>query len=71
MDTRTRKDRQECLRKRPAQRMKNFAARWHVFIDARQIADALTFLRDEYQFSLLSAMTAVDYWPQENPRFFM
>jgi len=41
----------------------------HVFINARQIADALTFLRDEHQFSLLSAMTAVDYWPQENPRF--
>ena len=41
----------------------------HVFINAGQIVDALTFLRDEHQFSLLSAMTAVDYWPQENPRF--
>ena len=46
-----------------------FRGEVHVFIDARQIADALTFLRDEHQFSLLSAMTAVDYWPQENPRF--
>ncbi len=41
----------------------------HVFIHAGQIVDVLTFLRDEHQFSLLSAMTAVDYWPQENPRF--
>ena len=41
----------------------------HVFVDAGQIIDALTFLRDEHQFSLLSAMTAVDYWPQEKPRF--
>ena len=41
----------------------------HVFIHAGQIVDSLTFLRDEHQFSLLSALTAVDYWPQENPRF--
>ena len=34
-----------------------------------QIVDALTFLRDEHEFSLLSVLTAVDYWPQENPRF--
>jgi NADH-quinone oxidoreductase subunit C len=41
----------------------------HVFINSGQIADALAFLRDEHQFSLLSALTAVDYWPEENPRF--
>jgi NADH-quinone oxidoreductase subunit C len=46
-----------------------FRGEVHVFINAGQIVDALTFLRDEHQFSLLSAMTAVDYWPQENPRF--
>ncbi len=46
-----------------------FRSEVHVFIHAAQIADVLTFLRDEHQFSLLSAMTAVDYWPQENPRF--
>ena len=26
-------------------------------------------LRDELGFSLLSTMTAVDFWPEENPRF--
>jgi NADH-quinone oxidoreductase subunit C len=41
----------------------------HVFIPAAQVVDALTFLRDEHEFSLLSAMTAVDYWPDEAPRF--
>ncbi len=41
----------------------------HVFINAAQIADVLEFLRDQHEFSLLSALTAVDYWPQENPRF--
>ena len=41
----------------------------HVLIQAEHIVDALEFLRDEHQFSLLSAMTAVDYWPQQDPRF--
>ena len=41
----------------------------HVFVNADQIIDSLTFLRDGHAFSLLSVLTAVDYWPQENPRF--
>ena len=41
----------------------------HVFIPASQVVDALIFLRDEHEFSLLSAITAVDYWPEESPRF--
>ncbi len=41
----------------------------HVFIQAGQIADVLTFLRDQHEFSLLSALTATDYWPQGEPRF--
>jgi NADH-quinone oxidoreductase subunit C len=41
----------------------------HVQVNARQITDVLTFLRDQHEFSLLSALTAVDYWPQEKPRF--
>ena len=48
-----------------------FRGEVHVFIPAAQIVDVLTFLRDEHQFSLLSAMTAVDYLPQDpaQPRF--
>ncbi len=41
----------------------------HVFVQPEQIVDALTALRDKYEFTLLSAMTAVDYCPQEEPRF--
>ncbi|HEY2981692.1 MAG TPA: NADH-quinone oxidoreductase subunit C [Anaerolineales bacterium] len=41
----------------------------HVFVTAEQIVAALTLLRDEQDFALLSALTAVDYWPQESPRF--
>ena len=41
----------------------------HVFIQAEQIVAVITALRDTHEFALLSAMTAVDYWPQEEPRF--
>ena len=41
----------------------------HVFVKGEQIVEALTLLRDKYEFELLSAMTASDYWPQMSPRF--
>jgi NADH-quinone oxidoreductase subunit C len=41
----------------------------HVFVQPKQIVDVITALRDVHGFELLSAMTAVDYWPQEEPRF--
>jgi NADH-quinone oxidoreductase subunit C len=46
-----------------------FRGEAHVFVKPDQIIEALTFLRDQHEFALLSAMTAVDYWPQMNPRF--
>ena len=41
----------------------------HLFVKPEQIVSALTLLRDEHNFELLSALTASDYWPQEAPRF--
>ena len=41
----------------------------HLFLKPEQIVDVLTLLRDEHKFELLSALTAVDYYPQQNPRF--
>lgn len=49
--------------------LEEFREEAHVFLRADQIVEALTFLRDKHHFELLSAMTAVDYWPQESPRF--
>ena len=46
-----------------------FRGETHVFMNVENIIDALTLLRDKYDFELLSAMTAVDYWPQRSPRF--
>ena len=41
----------------------------HCFVKPEQIVDALITLRDEHRFELLSAQTAVDYYPQTSPRF--
>jgi len=46
-----------------------FRGETHFFVDASRIVGALTALRDAHDFKLLSAMTAVDYWPQASPRF--
>ena len=41
----------------------------HVFVKADHLVEALILLRDKYDFELLSAMTASDYWPRTSPRF--
>ena len=41
----------------------------HVFVKAENIIEALTLLRDKYDFELLSAMSAIDFWPQLSPRY--
>jgi NADH-quinone oxidoreductase subunit C len=41
----------------------------HVFVKVEQIVNALTLLRDNHEFELLSALTATDYFPQQTPRF--
>ena len=41
----------------------------HILVKAENIVDALTLLRDKYDFELLSALTASDYYPQMSPRF--
>ena len=46
-----------------------FRSEVHVFLNPEYIVEALTLLRDKYDFELLSAMTASDYYPQMSPRF--
>lgn len=46
-----------------------FRGEVHVFLRVETIIEALTLLRDKYDFELLSAMTAIDFWPQMSPRF--
>ena len=40
-----------------------------VMLSAEKIQEAGFILRDEFGFEVLTAETAVDYWPQETPRF--
>jgi len=38
-------------------------------ISSEHIVAVCQSLRDDYDFNLLADITAVDYWPQEDPRF--
>ena len=49
--------------------VEEFRGEVHVFVAPARIVEVLTHLRDHESFELMSAMTAVDYWPQEHPRF--
>jgi NADH-quinone oxidoreductase subunit C len=40
-----------------------------VIIPAEKILDAANLIHDEFGFDFLACITAVDYWPEENPRF--
>lgn len=40
-----------------------------VFVDPDKIVAAATALRDKHHFEIMPDITAVDYWPQDNPRF--
>jgi len=46
-----------------------FAGEISVMIAVEKFADAARAIHDEFKFDLMSSMTAVDYWPEENPRF--
>ncbi|MBN8583396.1 MAG: NADH-quinone oxidoreductase subunit C [Anaerolineae bacterium] len=46
-----------------------FRGELQCLLKAEHIIEALTTLRDVHQFELLSAQTAVDYYPQTSPRF--
>jgi hypothetical protein len=50
-------------------RSKNSEGEAHIFARPEQIVDVITSLRDAHGFELLSALTAVDYWPGQEPRF--
>jgi NADH-quinone oxidoreductase subunit C len=46
-----------------------FAGEPSVILPVEKIAAAAKVIHDEFGFDLLSTITAVDYWPEENPRF--
>jgi len=46
-----------------------FAGETSITLPVDKIAGAARAIHDEFGFDLLSAITASDYWPEENPRF--
>jgi len=40
-----------------------------LYLGADKIVDTLLYLRDAQEFSLLSVLSAIDFWPQDHPRF--
>jgi len=59
----------QALQEKYTTSIEEFRDEVHIFIKTEKIVDALTLLRDKYDFELLSALTASDYWPQQSPRF--
>ncbi len=57
------------LQERFSGSLEEFRDEAHVFVQASQIVKVLAWLRDAQGFELLSALTAVDYWPARSPRF--
>ena len=40
-----------------------------LFVRPENIVEVCRTLRDDFDFNMLASQTAVDYWPQEDPRF--
>lgn len=67
---------QEKVREIAGQLQEHFGGELHEFrgdvnliVAPEKIVDVCLALRDEHQFELLAEETAVDYWPQQAPRF--
>ena len=49
--------------------VQEFRGQTSLGIDPEHIANACQVLHDELDFDMLEDMTAVDYWPEQEPRF--
>ncbi len=59
----------KALQERFPVEVRSFRDEVEVLLPAEHIVEACQALRDEYQFEFLADLTAVDYWPQQEPRF--
>lgn len=46
-----------------------FAGETSLLLPVENLIEAARAIHDEFGFDLLSAVTAIDYWPEEKPRF--
>ncbi|HEY58793.1 MAG TPA: NADH-quinone oxidoreductase subunit C [Anaerolineae bacterium] len=59
----------EALQRRFGAEEHTFRGETTLFVPAEYIVEACRLLRDEFAFDFLADLAAVDYWPQEAPRF--
>lgn len=59
----------EVLAERYDAEASTFRGQTSLIVAAEHIRECCLSLRDDYGFDMLSEETAVDYWPQQNPRF--
>jgi NADH-quinone oxidoreductase subunit C len=59
----------QALEERFGAQTEEFRGEAHCLLPAEHIVAACETLRDEFRFEMLSTLTAVDYYPQESPRF--
>ena len=59
----------EALVERYDAKASNFRGQTSLIVAAEHIQDCCRRLRDDFGFDMLSEETAVDYWPQQSPRF--
>ena len=59
----------QAIRERFGAELNEYAGDVWLTVSPDQIIEACKTARDEYKFDLLTDLTPVDYWPQEEPRF--
>jgi NADH-quinone oxidoreductase subunit C len=59
----------EAIRERFAAQEYAFLGEFSLIVKPEQIVEVCKALRDEFNFEVLTEETAVDYWPEQSPRF--
>ncbi len=59
----------QALQSRFALQRADFRDQVWLIVPAERIVEVCRALREEFGFERLSALTAVDYWPEQDPRF--
>ncbi len=49
--------------------VEEFRGEAHLLVEAEHLLPLLAHLKEQEGFEMLSTLTAVDYWPQQQPRF--
>ncbi len=59
----------QALQERFPLQIEEFRGEVHVLVSAEHLVGLLNYLKNDESFEMLSTLTAVDYWPQQQPRF--